>query len=81
MLIDPNSKSPKDSQPEPKQPEKAKGEEKPTRVERLLRAIRDEISAGELADDLGCAADAVAIVEACYVSSEQGAWVDVAALA
>ncbi len=29
MLIDPNSKSPKDSQPEPKQPEKAKGEEKP----------------------------------------------------
>ena len=59
----------------------AKGEEKPTRVERLLRAIRDEISAGELADDLGCAAAAVAIVEACYVSSEQGAWVDVAALA
>ena len=28
MLIDPNSKSSKDTQPEPKQPEKAEGEEK-----------------------------------------------------
>ena len=58
----------------------ARGEEKPTRVERFLRAIRNEISAQELAEDLQCAADAVAIIEACYVSSEQGAWVEVARL-
>lgn len=57
-----------------------KGEEKPTRVERLLRAIHGEVPAGELAADLQCAADAVAIVEACYASSEQGAWVEVAEL-
>ena len=58
----------------------AKGEEKPTRVERLLRSIRGEMAADELAADLACAADAVAIVEACYASSEQKAWVDVAAM-
>ena len=58
----------------------AKGEEKPTRVERLLRSIRGELAAEELAADLDCAADAVAIVEACYASSEQKAWVDVGTL-
>ena len=57
-----------------------KAEEKPTRVERLLRAIRGEVPADELAEDLQCAADAVAIVEACYASSEQGAWMDVSSL-
>ena len=35
MLIDPNSKSLKDSQPEPKQPEKANGEEKPVNPNEL----------------------------------------------
>ena len=57
-----------------------KADEKPTRIERLLRAIRGEVPAGELAEDLQCAADAVAIVEACYASSEQGAWMDVSSL-
>jgi predicted dehydrogenase len=55
----------------------AKGEEKPTRVERLLRTIRGEMSEEELAEDLQCAADAVAIVEACYASSKKEAWVEV----
>ena len=57
-----------------------KADEKPTRVDRFLRAIRGEMSKDELAEDLQCAADAVAIVEACYTSSQQGAWVEVAEL-
>ena len=52
----------------------------PTRVERLLAAVRGEISREELNEDLQCAADAVAIIEACYASSNSGAWVNVDAL-
>jgi len=58
----------------------AEGEARPTRVERLMAAVRGEIAAEELQADLQCAADAVAIVEACYASSEKGAWVDVVPL-
>ena len=36
MLIDPNSKSPKNSRIEPKQSEKAEGEEKPVDPNKLL---------------------------------------------
>lgn len=59
--------------PEPVAP----GEEKPTRVDRLVAAIDGEISKEELDADLACAADAVAIMEACYQSNESGSWVDV----
>jgi predicted dehydrogenase len=55
----------------------AKGEEKPTRVDRLVAAIEGNISKEELDADLTCAADAVAIMEACYQSNESGGWVDV----
>jgi predicted dehydrogenase len=51
--------------------------EKPSRVERLIAAVRGELSAQELAEDLQAAADAVAIMEACYQSSGSGGWVSV----
>jgi predicted dehydrogenase len=50
---------------------------KPTRVDRLVAAVRGELSADELAEDLKAAADAVAITEACYQSSKRGEWVSV----
>jgi predicted dehydrogenase len=50
---------------------------KPTRVDRLVAVIRGELPASELAEDLAAAADAVAIVEACYESSRTGSWADV----
>ena len=49
------------------------------RIDRLFAVIGGEISADELEFDLVCAADAVAIMEACYTSSETGTWVDVSA--
>ena len=49
----------------------------PTRVERLLAAVRGEISREELNEDLQCSADAVAIIDACYASSSSGSWVNV----
>jgi predicted dehydrogenase len=58
----------------------APGEEKPTRVDRLVAAIEGKLSQEELQDDLACAADAVAIMEACYESNKTGGWVDVAKL-
>ena len=56
----------------------AAADARPTRVDRLLAAIAGEISAQELEGDLACAVDAVAIVEACYQSSQSGTWVEVA---
>ena len=53
------------------------GQDRPTRVDRLIAAIQGKLSADELQADLACAADAVAIMEACYKSSKTGAWVDV----
>ena len=53
------------------------GQARPTRVDRLIAAIEGAIGADELGADLACAADAVAIVEACYESSRTGRWVDV----
>ncbi len=58
----------------------AKGDEKPTRVDRLNAAIEGKISQEELQNDLACAADAVAIIEACYQSNKMGGWVDVAVI-
>ena len=55
----------------------AEGEARPTRVDRLIAAIEGAIDAAELDADLACAADAVAIMEACYESSRAGRWVDV----
>ena len=57
-----------------------KGTERPTGVDRLVAAIRGELSTEELEQDLVCAADAVAIMEACYTSNETGGWVDVPAV-
>ena len=54
------------------------GAARPTRVDRLMAAIHGELSAEELAADLAAAVDAVAIIEACYASSEADGWVDVA---
>jgi hypothetical protein len=58
----------------------AAGEASPTCVDRLVAAVEGDLTAEELAADLRCAADAVAIMEACYESSRIGGWVDVAAL-
>ena len=55
----------------------AEGEERPTRVDRLVAAINGDLSREELDADLECAFDAVAIVEACYRSSASGTWVAV----
>ena len=54
-----------------------KGEDKPTRVDRLIAAVNGNLSAKEFDQDLQCAADAVAIMEACYNSNKTGGWVDV----
>jgi predicted dehydrogenase len=51
--------------------------ERPTRVDRLVAAIRGEIPAEELAADLAATMDAVAIMEACYRSAESGSWIRV----
>ncbi len=60
-------------EPKPVEP----GEAKPTQVARLVAAVEGSLSAQELAEDLAAAADAVAIMEACYESSETGGWVEV----
>ena len=64
---------------EPKQTPKPvePAEPKPTQVARLVAAINGELTEDELAHDLAAAADAVAIMEACYQSSQSGSWVDV----
>ena len=66
----------RDKKPEPV----PKGTERPTGVDRLAAAIAGELSAEELEQVLVCAADAVAIMEACYTSNETGGWVDVPAV-
>ncbi|MSS72589.1 MAG: Gfo/Idh/MocA family oxidoreductase [Candidatus Latescibacteria bacterium] len=53
------------------------GQARPTRVDRLVAAIEGKIDREELEQDLRCAVDAVAIVEACYRSNRVGTWVDV----
>jgi predicted dehydrogenase len=55
----------------------APAEPKPTHVARLVAAIRGELTDDELAADLAASVDAVAIIQACYASSQTGAWVDV----
>jgi predicted dehydrogenase len=46
-------------------------------VDRLVAAIRGEMSSEELAADLRCAVNAVAVMDACYASAKSGGWVDV----
>ena len=58
----------------------AKGDDKPTRVDRLVAAIEGKISKAELDADLSCAVDAVAIMEACYQSNKSGSWAQVVAV-
>ena len=50
---------------------------RPTRIERLAGAIEGSVTSEELQADLACAADAVAIVAACYRSNEEKKWIDV----
>ncbi len=45
-----------------------------TRVDRLVAAIRGELSAAELTADLAATLDAVAIMAAAYESSDSGTW-------
>lgn len=54
------------------------GTERPTRVDRLVAAINGDLSKEELDNDLACAVDAVAIMEACYTSNESRQWEPVA---
>lgn len=54
--------------------------EKPTRVDRLVAAIRHELPAAELQADLAAILDSVAIMAAAYRSAKLGKWVPVAAL-
>ena len=59
----------------------AEGEQvETTRVDRLVAAIEGQVSKEELDADLACAADAVAIMEACYTSNKTGGWVDFASI-
>ena len=58
----------------------AAAEVKPTCVDRLVAVLEGQLTSAELEADLHCAADAVAIMEACYQSSQSGTWVEVAAL-
>lgn len=53
------------------------GQALPTRVDRLVAAIEGSLDREAFEQDLRCAVDAVAVVEACYQSSKAGAWVDV----
>ena len=54
------------------------GAERPTRVDRLIAAIEGTVPSEEYDADLSSAVDAVAIMEACYASSESGKWESVA---
>lgn len=49
----------------------------PTRMDRLVAAVRGQIPAETLAEELVLALDAVAIMEACYKSADKGKWVKV----
>ena len=53
------------------------GAARPVTVDRLVAAIRGEMSSEELAADLRCAVNAVAVMDACYASAKSGGWVDV----
>ena len=53
--------------------------EQPTRVDRLVAAIRGELSEAELAEDLAACIAAVRITVAAYRASERGSWVELAA--
>lgn len=55
----------------------AKADPKPTRVERLIAVIENELTDQELAEDLDACLDAVAIMDAAYASAKSGSWVDV----
>ena len=48
--------------------------ERPTRMDRLVAAIRGELAPDELAADLAATRDAVAIMETAYKSSDAGTW-------
>jgi predicted dehydrogenase len=54
--------------------------DRPTRIDRLIAVLAGEIDSAEVRADLVCAADAVAIMEACYAANATGSWADVARL-
>jgi predicted dehydrogenase len=53
------------------------GAARPTQVDRLVAAVKGDLSHEELDADLLCAIDAVATMEACYESNRTGRWVQV----
>ena len=53
-------------------------DDKPRQVGRLIAAIKGELTREELDADLAASADSVAIMEACYESSQTGRWLNVA---
>ena len=55
----------------------APADDRPRQVDRLVALIDGSLDAEEIEDDLVCAADAVAIMAACYQSHDSGTWVDV----
>jgi len=51
------------------------GTDQPTRIDRLVAAIRGELSARDLEEDLAATMDAVKIMEAAYRSNQNGGWI------
>jgi len=47
---------------------------KPTRVDRLVAVIRNEVPQQELQDDLAAVCDSVSIMSAAYRSAQSGVW-------
>ncbi len=52
----------------------APGTGRPAQIDRLVAAIRGELTAAELQSDLTACLDSVAIMEACYASAKSGRW-------
>jgi len=50
------------------------GKSRPAQIDRLVAAIRGELTPAELQSDLTACLDSVAIMEACYVSAKSGRW-------
>jgi predicted dehydrogenase len=50
------------------------GKSRPAQIDRLVAAIRGELTPTELQSDLAACLDSVAIMEACYASAKSGRW-------
>lgn len=52
----------------------------PSKRDRLVRITGGEVDAFQIATELRCAADTVAVMVACYAVNDQKRWVDVETL-